>query len=169
MFLTKLLHRASCKLVPNNSWHEAPADVVIIGLKELPEEDTPLHHTHIYFGHCFKKQAGWSNLLGRFLHGGGTLYDVEFLTDTRGRRVAAFGYHAGFAGAAAGVLAYAAQKDGHRLNGLEPFENEKAMVDTIKERLGNTKGIRALVIGALGRCGGGAVDFLRKVGLEEYY
>ena len=38
--------------------------------------------------------------LRSFPRGGGTLLDLEFLQDDMGRRVAAFGYHAGFAGAA---------------------------------------------------------------------
>jgi len=38
--------------------------------------------------------------LRSFSRGGGTLLDLEFLQDDNGRRVAAFGYHAGFAGAA---------------------------------------------------------------------
>jgi len=35
-------------------------------------------------------------VLGRYAHGGGTLLDLEFL-EKNGRRVAAFGYWAGFA------------------------------------------------------------------------
>lgn len=140
----------------------------IIGLKELPAADTPLPHTHIQFAHCYKRQAGWAGVLGRFARGGGTLYDLEFLNDPSGRRVAAFGFHAGFAGAAAGLLALAANKAGRPLGQLEPYENEKAMVEDVKAKLGGSgKGKRALVIGALGRCGRGAVDLFKKVGLDE--
>ena len=97
------------------------------------------------------------------------MYDLEFLTDDTGRRVAAFGFHAGFAGAAAGALAYAAQKKGDKLGLLEPYPNEEAMVEDVKKKLGGSgKGVRALVIGALGRCGRGAVDLFRKIGLDEY-
>ncbi|OCH96554.1 saccharopine dehydrogenase [Obba rivulosa] len=157
-----------CTLVEHNSWPNAPVTTPIIGLKELPESDEPLPHTHIQFAHCYKRQAGWSSVLARFHRGGGTLYDLEFLTDDKGRRVAAFGYHAGFAGAAAGALAYAAQKKGQPLGKLEPYENEAAMVKAVKEQLGGSgKGVKALVIGALGRCGSGAVDLFRKIGLEE--
>lgn len=40
----------------------------------------------------------------RFVKGKtGKLFDLEFLTDVTGRRVAAFGYYAGFAGAAVAV------------------------------------------------------------------
>ena len=38
-------------------------------------------------------------MLARFPRGGGTLLDLEFL-EKNGRRVAAFGYHAGFSGKA---------------------------------------------------------------------
>ena len=149
-------------------WPNAPKDIPIIGLKELPESDEPLPHTHIQFAHCYKQQGGWSKVLARFHKGKGTLYDLEFLTDDQGRRVAAFGYHAGFAGAAAGALAFAAEKAGHPLGQLEPYENEEAMVDDVKKVLGGSgKGLKAIVIGALGRCGRGAVDLFRKIGLEE--
>lgn len=137
-------------------------------MKELPESTDPLPHTHIQFAHCYKNQAGWSNVLSRFHRGGGTLYDLEFLNDANGRRVAAFGFHAGFAGAAAGALALAAQRKGQELGPLTPFSDENAMVNKVKESLGGSgKGVKALVIGALGRCGRGAVDLFRKIGLEE--
>lgn len=160
--------RVGCKLVENDSWSSAPTSIPIIGLKELPESDEPIAHTHIQFAHCYKRQGGWSKVLARFARGGGSLYDLEFLQDASGRRVAAFGFHAGFAGAAAGALALAAQRTGARLGALEPFENETSMVESVKKVLGGSgKGVRALVIGALGRCGRGAVDLLRKIGLEE--
>ncbi|KAJ2914226.1 hypothetical protein MD484_g6164, partial [Candolleomyces efflorescens] len=157
-----------CKLVENNSWPSAPTDVPIIGLKELPVSKEPLPHTHIQFAHCYKQQGGWSEVLARFYHGKGTLYDLEFLNDANGRRVAAFGFHAGFAGAAAGALALAARRQGKPLGLLSPYANETAMVSAVKESLGGSgKGVKALVIGALGRCGRGAVDLLRKIGLDE--
>ncbi|KAG6861202.1 hypothetical protein C0995_002551 [Termitomyces sp. Mi166 len=157
-----------CTLVDNNSWPNAPTNIPIIGLKELKESTEPLPHAHIQFAHCYKQQAGWSKVLSRFYRGNGTLYDLEFLTDSTGRRVAAFGFHAGFAGAAAGALALAAERKGEKLGLLTPFGNEDDMVRTVRDRLGGSgKGVKALVIGALGRCGRGAVDLLRKIGLDE--
>ncbi len=89
----------------SGSWKtSAPADAYIYGLKELPENDaSPLSHAHIMFAHCYKQQAGWKDVLTRFKSGNGTLLDLEFLVDERGRRVAAFGYYAGFAGSAVGI------------------------------------------------------------------
>lgn len=124
---------------------------------------------HIHFGHCYKRQAGWSQVLTRFARGGGTLYDIEFLTDDNGRRVAAFGYHAGFAGAACGALALAAQRTGDQLKALRPYPTEVSLVEDVKQRLGEgAKDVRALIVGALGRCGRGAIDFFRQAGLQEY-
>ena len=129
----------------------------------------PISHTHIQFAHCYKAQEGWADVLSRFDAGGGTLYDLEFLQDSHGRRVAAFGFHAGFAGAAAGALALAAYREGEELGPLKPFDNETAMVDRVKAALGkNGTKVKALVIGALGRCGRGAVDLLQKIGLDEF-
>ncbi|KAJ7628669.1 hypothetical protein FB45DRAFT_991075 [Roridomyces roridus] len=157
-----------CTLEPYDSWiKDAPKAATVIGLKELAPGPA-LRHAHIQFAHCYKRQAGWEHVLDRFLQGKGTLYDLEFLTDVSGRRVAAFGFHAGFAGAAAGALALAAKNQGEKLGALEPYENEAAMVAGVKQSLGGSgKGVKALVIGALGRCGRGAVDLFRKIGLEE--
>ena len=38
-------------LVPTGSWVDAPSDHIVIGLKELPEEDFPLKHTVRYINY----------------------------------------------------------------------------------------------------------------------
>lgn len=94
---------AGCLVAPTDTWPDAPADAIVIGLKELPQARTPLRD-HIYFAHAYKGQTGSRELLGRFAAGGGTLLDLEYLVDDTGRRVAAFGYWAGYIGAALAVL-----------------------------------------------------------------
>ncbi|KAJ4474510.1 hypothetical protein J3R30DRAFT_687503 [Lentinula aciculospora] len=159
-----------CTLVPHNSWPSAPLTVPIIGLKDLPVSSKPLRHTHIYFGHCYKGQPGWNSLLQRFHHGGGTLYDLEFVQDAQtGRRVAAFGFHAGFTGAAIGALAYASHQKAEALGKLEPYDNEEQMIEEVRRALpsGSGQRMKVLVIGALGRCGSGAVSLFKKIGVYE--
>ncbi|KAI5358579.1 putative alanine dehydrogenase/pyridine nucleotide transhydrogenase, NAD(H)-binding protein [Septoria linicola] len=162
-------------LVPTGSWTEAPKEHIIVGLKELPEEDFPLKHIHVQFAHCYKGQGGWDKVLSRFPTGKGTLLDLEFLEDENGRRVAAFGYHAGFAGAALALMTWAHQlvhgKDSP-LPGVTPYENEGLLIDDVKKHIeaGKSKAgrlPRILVIGALGRCGRGAVDLAIKAGVED--
>ena len=46
--------RIGCKIVDGASWPDAPLDAFIVGIKELPDEDSPLQHRHIYFGHAYK-------------------------------------------------------------------------------------------------------------------
>ncbi|KAJ3385992.1 saccharopine dehydrogenase (NAD+, L-lysine-forming) [Chytriomyces confervae] len=161
-------------MVPHGTWRTAPADAYILGLKELPEnDDSALPHAHIMFAHCFKGQAGWREVLDRFKRGNGTLLDLEFLVDERGRRVAAFGYHAGYAGSAVGLDLWC-----HKiLNGEEPvfpainhFNNDQDLIKHIKARLALAVAKfgrlpRVMVMGALGRCGGGAGDFARDAGI----
>lgn len=165
--------RVGATLVPENTWREAPTDHIIIGLKELPVEEFPLKHVHIQFAHCYKNQGGWEKVLARFPRGGGTLLDLEFLTDDRGRRVAAFGYHAGFAGAALALETWAWQLThpaSEPFPGVSSYPNEDALIVDVKKAiaLGKEKSgrdPRVLVIGALGRCGSGAVDLCLRAGV----
>lgn len=171
VFDDKEFEDAGATLVEEGSWIKAPKERIIIGLKELPEEDFPLIHEHVQFAHCYKDQAGWKDVLGRFPAGKGTLYDLEFLTHDNGRRVAAFGYHAGFAGAALGAQTWAFQQSHGKdesLPSVEPYPYEKDLVDAVKADIAKTgKMPKALVIGALGRCGTGAVDLFKKIGLPD--
>ena len=116
-----------------------------------------------------KGQKHWDSYLSRFARGGGVLYDLEFLTDPSGRRVAAFGYHAGFAGAAIALLAWAHQLTNPKtplLPSVIPSdypsqpELEKAVRVALSRAipLNHSQPPRVIITGALGRCGKGAVD-----------
>lgn len=187
-------------LVPTGSWRDAPREHIIVGLKELPEETcestscimsqlafltnailtrpfslVPLKHVHVQFSHCYKGQAGWDAVLARFPRGGGTLLDLEFLQDPKtGRRVAAFGYSAGFSGCALALKNWAWQltHPGQPLPGVESYPNEDTLVSDIKKDIGEGQAKvgrlpRVIVIGALGRCGRGAVDMALKAGVPD--
>ena len=153
---------AGCEIAPENSWPDAPANAIIFGLKELPEDGTPLSHLHIMFGHAFKGQPTGRILLDRFKAGGGTLYDLEYLVDETGRRVAAFGYWAGYAGAAVTLRCWMAQQNGGIAGTVGVFKSSDALVDDLQNALkGLDKStLNALIIGALGRVGTGATDLL---------
>ncbi len=153
---------AGCALAATGSWVEAPDDAVVLGLKELPDEPTALAHTHVFFGHAYKGQEGAGALLDRFARGGGRLLDIEYLAQG-GRRVVAFGYWAGYVGAALAIL----QARGRLEAPLQPMERaeldrrllESATVDQGAAPSG-------LVIGAAGRSGTGARDALALAGVD---
>ncbi len=131
-----------------------------------------------------KTQGGWKEVLGRFPRGGGTLYDLEFLADEKGRRwvtpacsqtmssdetntlcllrVAAFGFHAGYAGAALALLDWAWQLENKEpLPSKSHYQHKSDLDSEVKEQV--SKGVqknrgkppRVQIIGALGRCGRG--------------
>lgn len=159
---------AGCDIAPENTWPNAPADAIIFGLKELPEDGSPLAHRHIMFGHAYKGQPSGQILLKRFKAGGGTLYDLEYLVDETGRRVAAFGYWAGFAGAAVSLKCWAAQQHGKICAPVGVYNGKDAMLDDLRATLDatNTPRPTGIVIGALGRVGTGASDLFAEMGVR---
>jgi saccharopine dehydrogenase (NAD+, L-lysine-forming) len=184
--------KVGCEFVDSNSWIEnAPsaisdANTLVLGLKELPTPSQvvpvtsdksvtcpfEIAHRHIFFAHCYKNQANWKDSIRRFSEGKGEILDLEFLNFDNGRRVAAFGFAAGYAGCAIALLVWARQqlalKNGTEMNigKLNPYESKEDLVRDITQALqdvGRTPKI--LVIGALGRCGKGSVDLAQSVGV----
>ncbi|MBD3784798.1 MAG: saccharopine dehydrogenase [Micrococcales bacterium] len=155
VFTSEAYRTGGCEIVPADSWPDAPDDAYVLGIKELPAAPDALRHSHIFFGHAYKGQAGAGDLLRRFAEGGGELLDLEYLT-VDGRRVIAFGYWAGYVGASLGVLATRGA-----LQPLHPME--KAELDALVRATG-ADGLEALVVGAQGRSGHGALDALFAAG-----
>ena len=156
-----------CRIVPAHSWKEAPNDFVILGLKEI-EDDHNFFHRHIYFAHIYKGQSHAEQIISQYKKGGGTLYDLEYLTNSEGRRVCAFGHWAGFAGAA-----FALDRFYHKHSTLEPYPGLRSypkldvLLDQIqKHKDASSKQPTAFIIGALGRCGNGAKELFDKFNVE---
>ncbi len=156
--------QAGCAIAPAASWPDAPDDAIVFGLKELPEDGTPLPHQHIMFGHAFKGQHSGQALLKRFQAGGGTLYDLEYLVDEDGRRVAAFGYWAG--GAAVTLKSWAAQQRGGICPTVGTYGGKDALLADLARDLDGLRTPSAIIIGALGRVGTGAADLCTAMGLS---
>ncbi len=157
---------AGAEIAPEASWPNAPADAIIFGLKELPEDGTPLPHRHVMFGHAYKGQPAGQVLLQRFNAGGGTLYDIEYLTEETGRRVAAFGYWAGYAGAAVTLKCWAAQQRGALCGPVATYASSDALIEDLRADLGDARRPTAIVIGALGRVGAGAADLCEALDVQ---
>ncbi|GAA1866793.1 saccharopine dehydrogenase [Myceligenerans crystallogenes] len=149
---------AGCRIVSADTWPDAPADEIVVGLKEPVPQPSALTHRHIFFGHAYKGQTGAHALLQRFEEGGGSLYDLECLTDENGRRLVAFGFWAGYAGAAVAVLHHRGQLSAP-LTAMS-----RAELDDLLARYRDDA--CALVIGALGRSGRGAVEALTVAGVR---
>ena len=158
---------AGCEIVREGSWEGAPEDAIIFGLKELPNNDRPLRHSHIMFGHAFKGQLSGKKLLTKFKDGGGTLYDIEYLRNEKGARVAAFGYWAGFAGAFVTLKIWISQRKKKESSPLSAFNNKYKLLKDLSNEISSIKTRPStLVIGALGRVGTGVCDFCKEFSLN---
>ncbi|WP_328751765.1 saccharopine dehydrogenase [Streptomyces sp. NBC_00285] len=161
IFPTEAYAAVGCAVAPAGSWvSRAPQDAVVVGLKELPDEPDTLTHRHLFFGHAYKEQPGALELLRRFAAGGGALLDLEYLVDDHGRRLAAFGYWAGYLGAALAVL----QHRGRLTAPLAPTSQEE--LEEVLRPVAGDEEFTALVIGAQGRSGRGARVALSAAGIE---
>ena len=165
VFSDREYEQAGARLT-DESWPQAPTEAIILGLKELNEDCFPIRHRMVYFSHTFKGQHGAKDVLKRYATGGGEIFDLEFLTDARGARVAAFGYWAGYVGAALAVMGYSYFKNNpFPFPALKHFRNKEALITRIR---GQMDGVlpKAMVMGALGRCGRGAIDLLQAVSAD---
>ncbi|MFD8419036.1 saccharopine dehydrogenase [Streptomyces sp. NPDC059466] len=158
VFPIEAYERAGCRVAEAGSWVTAPPDAVVVGLKELPDTPAELNHRHLFFGHAYKRQPGAAPLLRRFLAGGGALLDLEYLVDDEGRRLAAFGYWAGYLGAALAVL--------HHRGVLKAPLRPTSKEELDAELAASVGELSALVIGALGRSGRGARAAFGVAGVE---
>lgn len=156
-----------CSIVPEFSWPSAPDDAIIFGLKELPDDATLLRHRHIMFGHAYKGQPAGQVLLDRFRAGGGSLFDLEYLTEVDGKRVAAFGYWAGYAGAAVALMCWIAQQRSTMAGPVDAYPSANHMLADLQQSLVaiGTDRPTALIIGALGRVGSGAANLCQAMGV----
>ncbi|MGF1723103.1 saccharopine dehydrogenase [Photobacterium nomapromontoriensis] len=157
-----------CQLVDGHSWPNAPEQAFILGLKELAEDSFPLKHRHIYFAHAFKGQDEAEQILQRFQSGCGAILDLEFLQDDNGKRVCAFGYWAGYVGAAIGLSGFI-----HHLSTNMPYPGVTSFPDRshyLTHLRAQTATLQAqpkvLIIGQFGRCGRGAMDLFSDLGIQ---
>ena len=162
--------KLGCEIVPAGAWKKAPKDAFILGLKEITETGFNFEHKHIYFAHVYKGQAGAEEILKRYQAGGGQLFDLEYLTDEVGRRIAAFGHWAGFAGAAFALDRFYQKQNKNKdpYEGLRSFDSIDSLIQQIERNQTNAqkKDPTCIIIGAKGRCGRGAAELLEKFGVK---
>ena len=169
-FKDEEFEKVGAKMVEEGSWKNVTPSTVVLGLKEL-EEDAEVRQNHVYFAHCFKGQEEAEGVLKGFAKRGGELFDLEFLVDERGRRVAAFGHPAGYVGCALGLLHWGLKEKGEEgeKKGLgelsEPWGSSEALIAEVKGKLKGAVPV-VHVLGALGRAGKGAVEFAEAVGAK---
>lgn len=167
---------AGCTLIESGSWRSADENAFVIGLKYLPlqepfEDGYDLSQNHIYFAHAWSGGEYQARTISRLSERKAEkpFFDLEDLVDADGNRIAAFGYYAGYAGSLLSVRTWAMKKLGipppyqapaHSLGKLQILQEVESLLDQIKIRP------RVVVIGANGRAGRGATDYLTSLGIQ---
>ena len=72
---------------------------ILLGVKEVPEQDLIQDKTYFFFSHTYKKQPYNRTLINTILEKSISLVDYEMLTSKTGARLVAFGKYAGIVGA----------------------------------------------------------------------
>lgn len=143
---------------------------ILIGVKEVNIDSLIDGKTYMFFAHVAKKQAHNKKLMRALLEKRIKLIDYEYLTDTSGNRVVAFGRWAGIVGAYNGLRAKGLRTDSFKLKAAHQCHDVQEMWAGLK--MIKLRPIKILITGG-GRVAHGAIETLsvmkiRKVNPEEY-
>ncbi len=163
---------AGCIAVDASYWQSTdPATTLVVGLKELPE-NIVVSHTMSHFQHCLKGQTGSEKYLQNFRNG--MLYDIEYFTDSVGRRLLSFSHNAGYVGAALSVFKWLDTHFNTNLfNSYKSSYTQQELADIVNSSVQKSisdSGFcfpRVIIIGAKGKCGKGSLDFFTRINMID--
>ncbi len=137
---------------------------ILLGVKEVPIEQLIPGKTYFFFSHTIKKQPYNRPLLQAILRKRIRLIDYEVLTDESGKRVIAFGYFAGMAGAHNTIYALGRRTGSFELVRMKDCHDyEEVLQHYERLQLPPVK----IVLTGTGRVGTGAARVLRDMGIRE--
>jgi saccharopine dehydrogenase (NAD+, L-lysine forming) len=170
VFDNKTYEKNKCIMV--SSTFDVPRDMIVLGIKELPDTDKPISNIHIYFAHAYKKEIGSDKLLKRFKDGNGILLDLESITDDQGSQLVTKNnsFWAGISGACIALIIWC-QKELRfdNYNQLPTYvSNYSEMNDYIHSLLIQLKRLPSiLIIGSNGMVGKGCRKFLSNFQIQS--
>lgn len=139
---------------------------LIIGVKEVPLDMLMADKAYLFFSHTIKKQPHNAKLLATILQRRITLIDHELLTDTKGKRVLAFGRWAGVVGAYNAIRAWEVRDGGKPT--LKPAHEcrDRVEMDLHLSEYALPQDLRIVLTGT-GRVGKGAMETLDQAGITN--
>ncbi|WP_457617217.1 NAD(P)-dependent oxidoreductase [Lutibacter sp.] len=137
---------------------------VLLGVKEVPIKNLIPNKKYFFFSHTIKKQPYNRDLLLAILLKNIELHDHEVITDSRGKRLVAFGRYAGIVGAYNGFRTFGLKFDLFNLPKAEDLEDQKMLINELKKiELPPIK----IVLTGRGRVGSGAKEMLDGMNLRQ--
>jgi saccharopine dehydrogenase (NAD+, L-lysine-forming) len=138
-------------------------DVLVIGLKELELLNDNFKYNHMYFSHTFKNQSNSNLILSKFKQFGGSIYDLEYFTDSK-ERLFAFGFHAGIVGCYLGLLQFYYKKQLKNIT-ISPFDSYDKLYAHIYSEYHTIYIQPTIAIIGNGRCTRGVTYLLNRLNL----
>ncbi len=137
---------------------------ILLGIKEVPVEQLMAGKTYFFFSHTIKMQPYNRHLLQAILEKRIRLIDYEVLTDESGKRVIAFGYFAGMAGAHNTIYALGQRMGAFDLVRMKDCHDYAA----VKRHYAHLPlpPVKIVLTGT-GRVGRGAAQVLRDMGIQQ--
>ncbi len=137
---------------------------LLIGVKEVKIAALIPNKAYLFFAHVAKKQPHNREMLQSIVEKGITLLDHEYLTDTQGVRLVAFGFWAGVVGAYNALRGYGQRTNRYLLKPAHQCHEYEEMIAGLKAVSLRPKKI--LVTGG-GRVATGAMSVFKAVGIRE--
>ena len=145
-------------------------NTLIIGLKEFDYSNPKLlPWCHLYFTHIFKNQIGSEEIIAKLENSGAVVYDYEYFTNRKQKRVITFGFWAGFIGTAIGLLQYYYKSINQDLKNLTLYKDASILFEEVEYFKQFFRKISIGIIGVNGRGGRGARFLLERLGLQHIY
>ena len=137
---------------------------LLIGIKEVDEEELIPGKTYLIFSHVGKQQPYNRNFFREMVQKKITLIDYEYLTDKNNNRLVAFGFWAGVVGAYYAFMGIAKKTGNAELPPPEMCRN----LEDLHKKLKTIKipSLKLLVTGG-GRVASGALEIIRATGIKE--
>lgn len=137
---------------------------ILIGVKEVEEQELIPNKTYLIFSHTIKKQNYNKKLLRAILEKNIRLIDYELLTNENKQRLIGFGRWAGLVGAYNGIRTFAIRnnipepKPAHLCENLEELMSEAKQI--------NLPALKIVITGG-GRVSHGATEILDNMGVKR--
>ncbi len=137
---------------------------ILMGVKEVNIKDLIPNKTYFFFSHTIKKQTYNRELLKACIAKNIRLIDYEVLTDSKKKRLIAFGVFAGMVGAHNGLMTYGRRTEEFTLPRMNTyFDYETA----VKDYQTKTFPAMKIVLTGTGRVGSGAKKVLDDMNIRE--
>lgn len=137
---------------------------ILLGIKEVPDEELVPGKTYLFFSHTKKKQTHNQHLLRAILDKKIRLVDYECLEHEDGKRIIGFGFFAGVVGAHNGMMAY-----GNRtgLFKLDRVYKQRSFRELIHNYFGLKLPNVKIAVAGSGRVAHGILEVMNLMGIHE--